>query len=193
MTEKIETKVVDNKFSKRKLILIFLFVIIFFLLFDLLLARAVWPRQIDDVHSTISCSQDLLDKSDILLVIPFFNGVSIAENKTWCNQILALNKTLGLHGVYHTYQEFLESREQEYIEQGMAEFKKCFGFYPTLFEAPQLALSKQNEKSLMKMGFQVIGWPHTLSHKVYHCQDSGEFAINVWKGFRITNKLIDYI
>lgn len=193
----MENNILKNEKEKKnrgkQIILILIVVIIIFLLSDLFLARRVWSRQVDDVHPLIPCSMEIFEKTEILMVIPLFNNVSIAENKSWCEEILEMNKTLGMHGVYHGYREFLEPRSEEYIKIGMEEFKKCFGFYPTLFEAPQLALGKENSGILNKMGFQIVGWPYTISHKVYHCQDSGEFSMRVWKDFFITNKLIDYI
>ena len=191
--EKIKNDLGKRSIGKWALIIIFLIVVILFLLFDLFLARGVWDRQIDDYSSQIECDSRFVDKSETLMVIPLFNNVSIAENKTWCKQTLALNKTLGMHGVYHNYQEFLEPRSEEYIQVGMEEFKKCFGYYPTLFEAPHLALGSENKQTLFKMGFEIRNWGYTLTHKVYHCQDKGIFATRITSNFNLTNNFIDKI
>ena len=158
------------------LVLILVLVIYLGLFFNLELMRYSFDRQVDDVSPGIICEKWIIDKSDILMVIPLFKNISIAENKSWCNYILSLNKTLGMHGVYHTYQEFLAPRDSDYIQQGINEFKKCFGYAPSLFEAPQVALSSDNEKILRDMGFIVYGYPFQMTHKVYHCSDTGKFS-----------------
>ncbi|MBM3246931.1 DUF2334 domain-containing protein [Candidatus Pacearchaeota archaeon] len=188
--------------SKWRIILIILGIAIVFLIADFILARALWARQVDDFSPQIYCEKEIIEKSEILMVIPLYNNISIAENKTWCQEILALNKTLGMHGVYHTFQEFLEIRDEDYIKNGMREFKKCFGFYhtfqefleirdenyikngmrefkkcfgfyPTLFEAPQLALSKDNEVRLGSLNMSINHHSFNFFHKVYHCSDTG--------------------
>lgn len=177
-----------------KILRFFLVLIVIFLLFILFLwiFRLALPRQLDDVSPEISCENEVLAKSDILMVIPLFDNVSIAENKTWCEKILALNKTLGMHGVYHTYQEFYEPRDKDYVLLGMEEFKKCFGFYPKIFGVPHFALGKENERTLKNMDFSIHNKFYYLTHKVYHCQEKGEFAFKIGK-VQITNKLIDFV
>ncbi|MDP1728710.1 MAG: hypothetical protein Q8L27_00720 [archaeon] len=138
--------------------------------------RIFAERQVDDIGPLISCEADIIDKSETLMVIPIFNGIGISENKTWCDYILSLNKTLGMHGVYHTYQEFLELRNESYVRIGMGEFKKCFGFYPEIFEAPQLAFNGDNAEVLRESMLKFRGYPYSLTHKVYHCQDSGKYS-----------------
>lgn len=155
------------------------------------LVRFFMPRQLDDVSPEVGCSEELIEKSDILIVIPLFNNKSIAENKTWCDYILSLNKTLVLHGVYHTYKEFDEARSEDYINLGAKEFEKCFGFYPEIFEAPQMALSDENSETLKRMGFRIIGKSNEVFSKVYHCQEYGKFRVRIG-GITITNKLIDF-
>lgn len=149
---------------------------------DILFARVVLERQVDDVSPAILCEKEIIEKVDVFMVIPIFEGVPISENKTWCAEILALNKTLGMHGVYHTYNEFSEYRDKEYVMKGIVEFEKCFGFYPLLFEAPQLALLDENKQVLLDLNLSIRGNFYQLFHKVYHCQDTGKFS----------NKIIDY-
>jgi predicted deacetylase len=189
----MENSLEKKGLGKRGIILILIGIVVIFLLVDWILMRAVSLRQVDDFSPEIPCNYELVNKSETLLIIPLFNNISVASNKTWCEQTLALNKTLGMHGVYHSYREFLEPRSEDYIRAGMEEFKKCFGYYPSLFEAPQLALSTLNKKTLLDMGFQIRGTSYTLTHKVYHCQDKGIFATRITSNFNLTNKFIDII
>lgn len=173
--------------AKRKIgiiysILIVLLVIILSFILFVYFYRFFAVKEIDDVTPEIACESKLLEKSDVLWVIPIFDNRSIAEDKAWCESILALNKTLGLHGVYHTYREFGQPRNQEYIDSGIDAFEECFGFKPEMFKAPQLYLSKENENTLENMGLVVKNKLNQLMHKVYHCSDTGQFS----------NKIIDW-
>jgi len=169
---------VKIKKNKRRIGIYILIFILFFLLLisTLLLIRQLNFRQVDDFSPQIFCEKNIIDNSEVLAVIPLFNNVSIAKNKTFCEETLRLNKTLIMHGVYHVYNEFSESRDETYVFLGMEEFKKCFGYYPKVFEAPQLALSKENKKMLEGMGFEVWNYKYQLFHKVYHCSDTGLFS-----------------
>ena len=144
-------------------------IIVLALLLLLFTFRLFSAREIDDVTPGIQCDQELLDKSDILYVIPKFENQTIT--KEWCNQILALNKTLELHGVTHSYKEFDTTRDEAYLEEGIQIFKDCFGFEPEKFKPPQLAISKEN-KILVDNRLERKGWPNQVLHKVYHCNDS---------------------
>jgi len=155
--------------DKKPILLILLFFCL--VLFVLILVRAFSPVQMDDVNPQRFCQQKFLEKSDVLMVIPLLNNISIAENKTWCKSILDLNKTLGMHGVFHTPSEFSQLREESYVNQGREEFRKCFGYSPVIFEAPELKLSSENNKLLGSLGFEVRRYSYELFHKVYHCVD----------------------
>ena len=152
----------------------------FFLIFLLSLAlflitiRTFSFRQLDDVSPEINCQETLLKKSGVLYVIPKFNNVPISENKEWCKYILSLNKTLGLHGVYHTYEEFSTKRDYDYLQEGIEEFEKCFGFKPEKFKPPQLKISDRN-KELVKRNMKLDSLLNDIFHKVYHCEDSGKY------------------
>jgi len=178
--------------NKNFKIILSVLIILIALLIILFLFRLFSPKQLDDVSSQIPCDKELLDKGDVLFVIPKFNNVSIAENQTWCKYILSLNKTLAMHGVYHTYNEFDTLRDEAYINDGKAEFAKCFGFYPKEFKAPQLNLNTKNERLLKKIGFEMYDLPSVLLHKSYHCQDSGSYSSYLGK-LKITNKFIDWV
>lgn len=166
-----------------RIIFVCFLVFIIFLIIYLIILRFSLERQVDDVSPGIQCNEDILKKVEVLMVIPLLNNISIVENKSWCNYILALNKTLGMHGVCHTYNEFYETRNKDYILLGAIEFEKCFGFYPKIFEAPQLALSKENKRTLESMNFNVFDYGYNAFHKVYHCGDTG----------LVSNSFIDWI
>ena len=153
------------------------------LIFSFILLRNITSKGLDDVTPQIPCEENYLENLDTLWIIPLFNNHSIAENKTWCEKILSLNKTLGMHGVYHTYNEFYALRNETYIQEGITEFEKCFGFKPKLFEAPQLALSKENKNILEKLNLEIKSNAYQISHKIYHCNNTGKFS----------NRLIDFI
>ena len=160
-----------KKFFKITLIIIFIFISSIFLI------RALSPREIDDLHPLIKCEKEYVAKSDILWIIPKYKGVAISENKSWCEEIKSLNKTLGLHGYVHTYQEFKsENITQEHIFESIQIFEDCFGESPTMFKPPQLKISKNN-KNLIKNNSLSIRTPlHQTIHKVYHCENTGTFS-----------------
>lgn len=145
-----------------------------FLIFTLFLIRAFSYSEVDDVSPEINCEKKILENSDILWVIPNFNNKPISENKEWCEYILKLNKTIGMHGVSHTFQEFKTNRNQEYLEQGIHIFEDCFGYKPLLFKPPQIKISKENKKLIennnLTLKFEFNQW----THKVYHCGEYGE-------------------
>ncbi len=160
-----------KKRSKNKgIILIILASIIITLFFS----RVLSLKEIDDVHPDIPCYDDPLEKVDVLWVIPLYNDNPISHNPEWCANILALNKTIGMHGVYHQpYKEFQETRNQEYLDRGIQEFEKCFGYPPEIFKPPQLRINKEN-RQLVKENNLGLKWIfNQFTHKVYHCNDSG--------------------
>jgi len=102
---------------KKVLVILFVFAILLILVFSI---RILSPKEIDDITPDFFCAEELLDNSDILFVIPIFNNKSISENPEWCEYILSLNKTLGLHGVYHEYREFEIDRNQTYLQRSIS-------------------------------------------------------------------------
>ena len=164
------------KFSK----ILYVLATIFLVLVFIWTFRVFSARQIDDVSPGIQCDKELLNKVDVLYVIPKFENQSI--NKTWCNEILALNKTLAMHGVVHTYNEFAEPRSEEYVQEGRQIFKDCFGFYPERFKAPQLNISNEN-KVIVKKTMKLDNYANEIFHKVYHCSDTGKSS----------NRFIDFV
>lgn len=139
----------------------------------LFLMRAVNPTEIDDVTPGISCQELQVYNPDILYVIPDFENNPISENKEWCDYILSLNKELRMHGITHTYKEFLNNEiSQEELNYGISEFEKCFGFSPESFKSPQLATSPQNKQLIKKNNLKFMTVLNQITHKVYHCNDS---------------------
>ena len=163
-----------ESFKKHKKSRIFnISLVILVLLIALFFIRLASPRHLDDVHPSIQCDGELLQKADIFYVIPIFENVRISDNPEWCTKMLSYNKALALHGVYHTYNEFKEDRNEAYLQEGADEFKKCFGFYPTRFKAPQTTLSAKNKDLIVLMGYKVDTLFGDTFHKVYHCSDLG--------------------
>lgn len=147
-------------------ILLFLIIIVFLL-------RLTTPREIDDISPGIYCEESYLEKSDILWVIPKFNGTAISENQTWCKKILQMNKTIGIHGFEHYYHEWGDEKNQAHLDEIKEIFNDCFNFTPTAFKAPNLALTKENKILLEENNFTIRTPFDQTIHKVYHCNDSG--------------------
>lgn len=172
---------------KKLLYLRSMLAIILILLLILFFVRFFSQRQVDDVSPDIPCSKALLEKSDVLYIIPSFNNNNnnnnISGNKKWCSEILALNKTLALHGYHHTYNEFLETRDSQYLEDSISIFKQCFNQTPKQFKPPQLAISNNNKELINNHNMKLNTGFNQLTHRVYHCNDTGKFP----------NWLIDWI
>ena len=170
------------KLDKRLIIFskIFAYILLFILIIivGLFLLRRFSHSEIDDVTPGIPCEQEYISKSDVLWVIPIFENKSIADNLLWCNEIKSLNKTLGMHGVHHTFNEFNYDRDVNYVLEGISAFKACFGYFPQVFKSPQLKLNNYNRILLKSLGFKVDEYFNQITHKVYHCSDSGGFYSN---------------
>ena len=158
--------------KKRSKIILFSIIAIFLILF---ISRFLIPSEIDDLNPHIYCDQKYLDKASVVWVIPDYQKIPISNNKTWCNWILSLNKTIGMHGITHSYHEFLNPINQSQLDYGKQIFKECFGFEPTIFKPPYLRISKQN-KELIKENNMTLKWYFNQdTRKVYHCENSGTF------------------
>ena len=152
---------------------VFVLIVLIILLFA---TRFTLPRQIDDVNPYMNCTKNELNRADVFYVVPIFEGIPINESKEWCEKILALNKTIYLHGIYHTYREFGSDVEFKDFKEGVEIFKDCFGFYPKQFKAPQLVFAKENQWLLDFFDLNIDSNINQLFHKVYHCNDSGAFS-----------------
>lgn len=154
-------------------------VIILLLILFLFLIRLTSPREIDDISPEIPCLEKYLGKSDVLWVIPKLNNRAISDNKEWCEYILSLNKTLGLHGFYHEFEEFNTDRSQEYLQEAINIFEECFGFKPEMFKPPQLKITDNNRKLIKENNMELKARFNQLTRKVYHCNDAGLFSNRV--------------
>lgn len=153
------------------------FIIVALLILTIFLIRITSPREIDDINPQINCENEYIKKSEILWVIPKYKNISISENKTWCEEIKNLNKTLGIHGYLHTYQEFkLKNITQEGITESIKIFEDCFGEIPTMFKPPQLEISKNNKNLIKNNNLKIRNSFHQTIHKVYHCENTGTFS-----------------
>ena len=141
------------------------------LILVLFFVRLILPSQIDDVSPEIFCEEKLLDWADVYYVIPKFENISI--DREWCDEILSRDKKLAMHGVYHSFEEFGEVRDSEYLNDGYNFFEECFGFEPEKFKPPQLAWTNKNDWIRDRMKVDLI-W-NQIFHKVYHCGDTGIF------------------
>ena len=127
-------------------ILFCIFLIIIIILACLLIIRANTTKEIDDVSPRIICEQEYLQKADVLWIIPRFQNKPISENLEWCQEILNLNKTIGMHGIYHSHKEFENYVNKTEFQEAIQIFEDCFGHKPKIFKAPQLEISKENKK-----------------------------------------------
>ncbi len=147
------------------------------LIMILFLIRMINPTQIDDVSPEIPCPEIEKYNPDIFYVIPYFDNNLISENKSFCEEMRKLNKTLALHGINHQpYQEFLiQNITQKQINFALEEFQKCFNQTPEEFKPPQLKISEENKELMLKNNFTIQTNLNQLIHKVYHCNDTGRF------------------
>jgi predicted deacetylase len=157
-------------------------IIIAISLICLFLIRLINPKEIDDVSPRINCPEIQEYNPSTLYVIPYYDNKPISNNTEWCNYILSLNKTLKLHGITHTYKEFLLSNiSQEELNYGISEFEKCFNKTPEMFKPPQLKISTKNKQLVKNNNLILKNKLSQTTHKVYHCNNSG----------KIDNKIIN--
>ncbi|MBU2104584.1 MAG: DUF2334 domain-containing protein [Nanoarchaeota archaeon] len=159
--------------------ILFILAGVIFLVFLLLLIRLISLREIDDVSPGIFCDEKYLTKVDILWVIPNFRNNKLSDDKEWCEYILSLNKTIGLHGVTHEFEEFKTTRNQTYLDNGIKIFKDCFGSKPIMFKPPQLKISEENKRLIENNNFKLKNRLNPIFHKVYHCNNTGTLS-NKW-------------
>ena len=138
--------------------------------FVIILSREYSHREIDDVHPRIIENMDdpFVRKSKWLWIIPLYMDDPISNYPEWVEEVKKSGKKIGWHGVKHTHKEFEKDLTDEYIDSGIAEFKKAFGFYPTHFKAPSLALTKNNKKKIEDRGIKIKSRFNQVMHTVYH-------------------------
>lgn len=159
-------------------------IIFIVLLICLFLIRLINPSEIDDVSPGISCPEIEIYNPNILYVIPNYNNTPISEDNEWCTYILSLNKTLALHGITHTYREFLyQNISQEDLNFGISEFEKCFSFVPESFKPPHLGISRVNKQLIKENNLKLKNSFNQITHKVYHCNNGGIISNKLIKIF----------
>lgn len=160
-------------------------IIILTIILILFIIRLISPTEIDDVSPNISCPEIKNYNPDVLYIIPNFNNNQISENKTWCNEILKLNKKIEMHGINHEpYREFLyENITEEQMNFSLNEFQNCFNTTPEKFKPPQLKINPENKKLVKENNLKLQTWFNQLTKKVYHCNNGG----------RLPNWLIEII
>jgi len=149
------------------------------LVFTLFFVRLFGHIELDDVTPGIPCKDSLIQKADVLWVVPNFENNSIEKNQSWCTKLLSLNKTLGMHGIKHLYWEFGENISKEELKLGKEEFYDCFGTLPEMFKPPQLKISSKNKELIKSSNMKLKLGFNQFTHKVYHCNDS-DFIKNRW-------------
>ena len=137
------------------------------------------PLIVDDVHPGAVCDE-LLEKADVLYVTPSYKNTEL--NVEWCHSISSLNKTIGMHGITHSYHEFLSEMNETDLLLAMEEFEECFREKPKLFRPPYNAISKENVELVESLGMEVYKKRY-LAHPYCHCEPDNRFSL-------ILNKLI---
>ena len=152
-----------------------LFLLILLILSALILTVLLAPlhEELDDVHPYILNIDDiendpLVQRSKWLWVIPLYMGEPLSNHPQWIKKLKDSGKRIGLHGVYHTKTEFGIDRSDEYIDKGIDEFTKAFGYHPTHFKAPGLELTTSNREKLEARGLKIKGKFNQIIHQVHH-------------------------
>ncbi len=128
------------------------------------------PFITDDINPVSSCNK-LIEKSDILFVIPNLNNQSLNKYPQWCEEMRNLNKTFTLHGITHQYHEFDRPVKKEEMEEAVTIFENCFGYKPTIFRPPYNKISTEN-KALVESFNMAIYKDNYLYHPYCHCEPS---------------------
>ncbi|MFH1972401.1 MAG: polysaccharide deacetylase family protein [archaeon] len=155
-------------------------IITFFILILIYFIILLWSRTpliVDDVYDN-SCIE-IVEKADIVYVIPFFEGRDISENNEWCESMIELNKTFGLHGISHEYHEFLGEIEEEELVDAISNFEYCFGYKPELFRPPYNKISEENSAIVLSQGIKIYKKPYFL-HPYCHCNPGSWMKLLNW-------------
>ncbi|MBI4152277.1 DUF2334 domain-containing protein [Candidatus Woesearchaeota archaeon] len=125
------------------------------------------PLIVDDVYPSSLCN-NLLEKADILYIVPNFENNSISDNEEWCAKIRYLNKTIGLHGIRHSYHEFDKDINKEELTLAINSFENCFEEKPTLFRPPYNKINKDNEETISNFNMTIYK-KKFIAHPYCHC------------------------
>jgi len=157
-----------------------------------LLARQFRSVNYDDVHQNIEQNYDYINKSDILFVIPKYQGVKLTDDLNFINKIRQTGKILGMHGVTHEPTSYFNKAEFGYnvsednIEEGMKIFENAFGYKPKLFKAPCYNLLPENQTIIEKHGMKVVGPKTLIFNRLLHPNSDNIFMT-------IANAINNYI
>ncbi|PIN73650.1 hypothetical protein COV20_05500 [Candidatus Woesearchaeota archaeon CG10_big_fil_rev_8_21_14_0_10_45_16] len=138
----------------------------------ILLIQSRNPLIVDDVHPSNSCDGSLLEKADVLYVTPKFGDVPLTEFPEWCETIRNSNKTVGLHGITHSYHEFGGNISQEELNEAIGMFEQCFGSRPELFRPPYNYISEENRQMVEEAGMTIYTERY-YQHPYCHCNPHG--------------------
>lgn len=127
--------------------------------------------ELDDVHPLIKMKPSTYDQAQWLWVIPLYNNDPISNYPEWIQKLKTSGKKIGMHGVKHTLAEFDKKLSNEYIEEGIKEFEKAFGYTPTHFKAPKLMLHEYNQKYIEKRGIKIRNRFDQIVNRVLHTED----------------------
>ena len=134
-----------------------------------LLTRTFGHKELDDVHPRIMDTDDpYLQRSKYVWVIPLYMDDPISNYPEWVDRLKKSGKIIGLHGVKHTYREFGRDLPLEYIDRGVQEFRKAFGYYPKYFKPPVLDLTEHNGNIIRAYGMEIKSWFNQAIYSVFH-------------------------
>ncbi len=139
------------------------------------------PFIVDDVHPDNSCD-GLLEKADILYAVPYFKNNSIGGNEAWCAKIRFLNKTIGLHGIRHSYHEFDRNISMDELDMATDAFKDCFKQEPKLFRPPYNLINKENEEKIANLNMAIYK-NSFIAHPYCHCNPAPLMRVMNWALF----------
>lgn len=125
------------------------------------------PLIVDDAYPGNSCNS-LLKKADIIYVIPLMEDHFLMNNPKWCSEIRSLNKTIGLHGIRHSYHEFNNEISKEGLLLAIQSFEQCFGYKPKLFRPPYNLISNVNHAIIDEYNITVYSASY-ITHPYCHC------------------------
>lgn len=152
---------------KGKITLSFSFLILFIFV---LIYTSRNPLIADDITPVSSCPA-LIEKSDLLFVIPNYTNHSLDLYPEWCEEMRLFNKTIGLHGITHEYHEFDKKIDSAKLEETIKIVEHCFGYRPTLFRPPYNKISSENK--MLIESFNLTLYQDTyLLHTYCHCEPS---------------------
>jgi len=147
------------------------------------LNRAASHRHIDDLHPLYACPllDELMTQTlTYAWIIPFVKGMSIADDPEWCAHMKALERSgrviLGMHGVNHSdffQSEYGAGEARAKLDDGIAEWQRCFNATPEHFAAPFASISLSND-ALIRNEYGMHSRTNIdafVFHRVYHCDD----------------------